>query len=58
MYLLGLKKDLRDQCFLEDHQQGSAHTPVGDMAYPTCCVCSSEVRTQLLSGIVHLEERD
>ena len=43
LYLVGLKKDLRDQCFLEDHRTGSALSPSGLMAYPTCCVCSSEV---------------
>ncbi|KPM45669.1 hypothetical protein AK830_g999 [Neonectria ditissima] len=42
LYLLGLKKDLRDQCFLEDHREGVAHSTSGLLAYPTCCVCSTE----------------
>ncbi|KAJ4261687.1 hypothetical protein NW762_007125 [Fusarium torreyae] len=46
LYLVGLKKDLRDQCFLEDHQTGSAHSPSDFLAYPTCCVCSSEASWQ------------
>ncbi|KAJ3470067.1 hypothetical protein MRS44_000166 [Fusarium solani] len=46
LYLVGLKKDLRDQCFLEDHRTGSALSPSGLMAYPTCCVCSSEANWQ------------
>ncbi|KAM0548132.1 hypothetical protein ACHAPJ_010053 [Fusarium lateritium] len=46
LYLVGLKKDLRDQCFLEDHRTGSAHSPSGFLAYPTCCVCSSEASWQ------------
>ncbi|KAF4970686.1 hypothetical protein FSARC_2317 [Fusarium sarcochroum] len=46
LYLVGLKKDLRDQCFLEDHQTGSAHAPSGLFVYPTCCICSSEASWQ------------
>ncbi|KAF5024249.1 hypothetical protein F66182_3681 [Fusarium sp. NRRL 66182] len=42
LYLVGLKKDLRDQCFLEDHRTGSAHTPSGLLAYSTCCICPAE----------------
>ncbi|KAF4984526.1 hypothetical protein FZEAL_302 [Fusarium zealandicum] len=42
LYLVGLKKDLRDQCFLEDHRAGAAHAPSGLFAYSTCCICSSE----------------
>ncbi|CAM1510565.1 Fc.00g009000.m01.CDS01 [Cosmosporella sp. VM-42] len=42
LHLVGMKKDLRDQCFLEDHREGSACSPSGLMAYPTCCVCPSE----------------
>ncbi|KAF5231116.1 hypothetical protein FANTH_13541 [Fusarium anthophilum] len=46
LYLVGLKKDLRDQCFLEDHQTGSAFSSSGLLAYPTCCICSSEANWQ------------
>ncbi|KAF5719798.1 FAD dependent oxidoreductase [Fusarium globosum] len=46
LYLVGLKKDLRDQCFLEDHQTGSAFSSSGLLAYPTCCICSSEATWQ------------
>ncbi|EWG50569.1 hypothetical protein FVEG_09747 [Fusarium verticillioides 7600] len=46
LYLIGLKKDLRDQCFLEDHQTGSAFSSSGLLAYPTCCICSSEATWQ------------
>lgn len=52
LYLVGLKKDLRDQCFLEDHRTGSALSPSGFMAYPTCCVCSSEVSLSLLGHML------
>ncbi|KAF5680573.1 FAD dependent oxidoreductase [Fusarium heterosporum] len=40
LYLVGLKKDLRDQCFLEDHQTASSST--GLLVYPTCCICPPE----------------
>ncbi|KAJ4031007.1 hypothetical protein NW761_014492 [Fusarium oxysporum] len=46
LYLVGLKKDLRDQCFLEDHQTGSAFSSSVLLAYPTCCICSSEANWQ------------
>ncbi|KAH7270790.1 P-loop containing nucleoside triphosphate hydrolase protein [Fusarium redolens] len=46
LYLIGLKKDLRDQCFLEDHRTGSAFSSSGLLAYPTCCICSSEANWQ------------
>ncbi|KAF7563336.1 hypothetical protein G7046_g805 [Stylonectria norvegica] len=42
LHLVGMKKDLRDQCFLEDHREGSAHSPSNLLAYQTCCVCPSE----------------
>ncbi|KAF4473467.1 GTPase Rho [Fusarium agapanthi] len=48
LYLVGLKKDLRDQCFLEDHQTGSAFSSSGLLAYPTCCICSSEANWQAI----------
>ncbi|KAM0224461.1 hypothetical protein ACHAQD_002032 [Fusarium lateritium] len=46
LYLVGLKKDLRDQCFLEDHQSSSSNSSSGLLAYPTCCVCPSEAMWQ------------
>ncbi|CAJ0552722.1 Ff.00g008000.m01.CDS01 [Fusarium sp. VM40] len=46
LYLVGLKKDLRDQCFLEDHQSSSDNSSSGLLAYPTCCVCPSEAMWQ------------
>ncbi|GKU06014.1 hypothetical protein FLAG1_08908 [Fusarium langsethiae] len=49
LYLVGLKKDIRDQCFLEDHRTGSAADSSADlMAYLTCCVCSSEASWQAM----------
>ncbi|KAI5456540.1 P-loop containing nucleoside triphosphate hydrolase protein, partial [Mariannaea sp. PMI_226] len=41
LYLLGMKKDMRDQCFLGDHREGAAYTS-NLLAFPTCCVCASE----------------
>ncbi|KAF4344858.1 FAD dependent oxidoreductase [Fusarium beomiforme] len=46
LYLVGLKKDLRDQCFLENHRTSSAFSSSELMAYPTCCICSSEANWQ------------
>ncbi|KAL4727203.1 hypothetical protein ACLX1H_006104 [Fusarium chlamydosporum] len=48
LYLVGLKKDLRDQCFLEDHRTDSTHSSSELMAYPTCCVCPSEASWQAM----------
>ncbi|RGP69032.1 GTP-binding rho1 [Fusarium sporotrichioides] len=49
LYLVGLKKDIRDQCFLEDHRTGSAADSSADlMAYPTYCVCPSEASWQAM----------
>ncbi|KAL6920493.1 hypothetical protein FSHL1_004472 [Fusarium sambucinum] len=49
LYLVGLKKDIRDQCFLEDHRTGSAMDLSSElMAYPTCCVCSTEASWQAM----------
>ncbi|KAF4456425.1 hypothetical protein F53441_1429 [Fusarium austroafricanum] len=48
VYLVGLKKDLRDQCFLEDHQTSSSLLSSEFMAYPTCCVCSTEATWQAM----------
>ncbi|KAJ4134846.1 hypothetical protein NW768_004455 [Fusarium equiseti] len=48
LYLAGLKKDLRDQCFLDDHQTSSGDSSSELMAYPTCCVCPSEASWQAM----------
>ncbi|RFN43809.1 hypothetical protein FIE12Z_11975 [Fusarium flagelliforme] len=48
LYLVGLKKDLRDQCFLDDHHSGSEDSSSELMAYPTCCVCPSEASWQAM----------
>ncbi|KAM0422665.1 hypothetical protein ACHAPD_001121 [Fusarium lateritium] len=49
LYLVGLKKDIRDQCFLEDHRTGSAMDLSSElMAYSTCCVCSTEASWQAM----------
>ncbi|KAJ4015601.1 hypothetical protein NW752_006522 [Fusarium irregulare] len=48
LYLVGLKKDLRDQCFLDDHHSGSEDSSSELMAYPTCCVCPTEASWQAM----------
>ncbi|RGP78445.1 GTP-binding rho1 [Fusarium longipes] len=48
LYLVGLKKDIRDQCFLEDHRTGSTNSSSDLMAYPTCCICPSEASWQAM----------
>ncbi|OBS27751.1 hypothetical protein FPOA_01694 [Fusarium poae] len=49
LYLVGLKKDIRDQCFLEDHRTSSAMDLSSElMAYPTCCVCPTEASWQAM----------
>ncbi|KAH7153315.1 P-loop containing nucleoside triphosphate hydrolase protein [Dactylonectria macrodidyma] len=42
VFLLGLKKDLRDQCFLEDHRNGRNRNVPGVLANPPCCVMPGE----------------
>ncbi|EKJ68503.1 hypothetical protein FPSE_11511 [Fusarium pseudograminearum CS3096] len=49
LYLVGLKKDIRDQCFLEDHRTDSAANLSSDLiVYPTCCVSPSEASWQAM----------
>ncbi|QPC76152.1 hypothetical protein HYE68_006904 [Fusarium pseudograminearum] len=49
LYLVGLKKDIRDQCFLEDHRIDSAANLSSDLiVYPTCCVSPSEASWQAM----------
>ncbi|KAH8714479.1 P-loop containing nucleoside triphosphate hydrolase protein [Ilyonectria robusta] len=42
LYLLGMKKDLRDQCFLMDHREVRGNESPGFFEFPSCCVCPSE----------------
>lgn len=42
MHLVGMKKDLRYQCGIEDHRFG-AHRPIALEAFPTCCVRPCDV---------------
>ncbi|UZP34241.1 hypothetical protein NXS19_002057 [Fusarium pseudograminearum] len=49
LYLVGLKKDIRDECFLEDHRTDSAANLSSDLiVYPTCCVSPSEASWQAM----------
>jgi Ras family protein A len=46
LHLVGMKKDLRYQCFSEDHRMGT-HQPMPLASFPTCCVSPTDVSWSL-----------
>ncbi|KAH7133121.1 P-loop containing nucleoside triphosphate hydrolase protein [Dactylonectria estremocensis] len=57
VFLLGLKKDLRDQCFLEDHRNERNRNVPAVSANPSCCVCAGEAmfHADRLGDVKYLE---
>lgn len=52
LHLVGMKKDLRDECATAEDHRTAATMPVSLMAFPSCCVCPSDVSKDTEEAVV------